>query len=161
MTLRISFKTSPQGVSWPVLDATWRHAGELSADGGPTAFDGGWMNDHITDMDPVTPGPSFEALTLLAALVHHVPGMRVGHAVLSNTFRHPVLVAKAATVLDHVTGGNFVLGLGAGWFEEEHGPFGIELPPIGERISRMVSAVDTIQAEIGRASCRERVCHNV
>ena len=146
MTLRISFKTSPQGVTWPVLDATWRHAGELSADGGPTAFDGGWMNDHITDMDPVTPGPSFEAMTLLAALVHHVPGMRVGHAVLSNTFRHPVLVAKAATVLDHVTGGNFVLGLGAGWFEEEHGPFGLELPPIGERISRMVSAVDTIKA---------------
>ena len=149
MTLRISFKTSPQGVSWPVLDATWRHAGELSADGGATAFDGGWMNDHITDMDPITPGPSFEAMTLLAALVHHVPGMRVGHAVLSNTFRHPVIVAKAATVLDHVTRGNFVLGLGAGWFEEEHGPFGIELPPIGERISRLVSAVDTIQALFG------------
>ena len=75
-----------------------------------------------------------------------MPGLRVGHAVLSNTFRHPVLVAKAATVLDHVTGGRFVLGLGAGWFEEEHGPFGIALPPIGERISRMVSAVDTIKA---------------
>ena len=117
MTLRISFKTSPQGVSWPVLDATWRHSGELSADGGQAAFDGGWMNDHITDIDPVTPGPSFEAMTLLAALVHHVPRMRVGHAVLSNTFRHPVLVAKAATVLDHVTGGNFVLG-NAGFFDE-------------------------------------------
>jgi alkanesulfonate monooxygenase SsuD/methylene tetrahydromethanopterin reductase-like flavin-dependent oxidoreductase (luciferase family) len=58
-------------------------------------------------------------------------------------------VAKAATVLDHATGGRFVLGLGAGWFEEEHGPFGIDLPPIGERISRLESAVDTIRALFG------------
>ena len=152
MTVRISFKTSPQGVSWPVLDATWRRAGELSADGGPTAFDGAWMNDHLLDMDPDVPGPSLEALTSLAALVHHVPGIRVGHAVLANTFRHPVLVAKAATVMDHATGGAFVLGLGAGWFEDEHGPFGIDLPPIGERISRLESAVDTIQALFGPAA---------
>ena len=57
--------------------------------------------------------------------------MMVGHAVLSNTFRHPVLLAKAATVLDHATAGRFVLGLGAGWFEGEHEPFGLDLPPIG------------------------------
>src|SRR6187431_386340 len=147
-TVRIGFKTSPQNVDWATVDATWRRAGELAEDRA-TRFDSGWLNDHLTDMSRDDPGSSLEAVTLLAALVHHVPGMRVGHAVLSNTFRHPVLVAKSATVLDHVTGGNFVLGLGAGWFEEEHGPFGIELPPIGERISRMVAAVDTIQALFG------------
>jgi alkanesulfonate monooxygenase SsuD/methylene tetrahydromethanopterin reductase-like flavin-dependent oxidoreductase (luciferase family) len=74
-----------------------------------------------------------------------VPGLRVGHAVLSNTFRHPVLLAKSATVLDHATGGRFVLGLGAGWFEGEHEPFGIDLPPIGERIDRLVSAVEVLR----------------
>ena len=142
----ISFKTSPQRVDWATLDATWRRAGELSAGGGPEAFDGGWMNDHLLDMQVTERGPSLEALTALATLVHHVPGLRVGHAVLSNTFRHPVLVAKAAVVLDHATGGRFVLGLGAGWYEPEHGPFGIELPPIGERISRLESAVDAIRA---------------
>jgi alkanesulfonate monooxygenase SsuD/methylene tetrahydromethanopterin reductase-like flavin-dependent oxidoreductase (luciferase family) len=97
-------------------------------------------------MDAAEPGGSLEALTLLATLVHHVPGLTVGHAVLSNTFRHPVLLAKAATVLDHATDGHFVLGLGAGWFEGEHEPFGIELPPIGRRIDRLVSAVDTLRA---------------
>jgi alkanesulfonate monooxygenase SsuD/methylene tetrahydromethanopterin reductase-like flavin-dependent oxidoreductase (luciferase family) len=97
-------------------------------------------------MDAADPGPSFEALTLLAALVHHVPKLLVGHAVLSNTFRHPVVLAKAATVLDHVTGGRFVIGLGAGWFEGEHEPFGLELPPIGRRIDRLVSAVAVLQA---------------
>jgi alkanesulfonate monooxygenase SsuD/methylene tetrahydromethanopterin reductase-like flavin-dependent oxidoreductase (luciferase family) len=96
-------------------------------------------------MDAADPGPSFEALTLLGALVHRVPGLMVGHAVLSNTFRHPVVLAKAATVLDHVTAGHFVLGLGAGWFEAEHEPFGLELPPIGQRIDRLVSAVAVLE----------------
>ncbi len=140
MPLRISFKTSPQRVDWATLDATWRLAGEVGG------WDGAWMNDHLTDMDPVAPGPSLEALTLMATLIHHVPGLRVGHAVLSNTFRHPVLLAKAATVMDHATGGRFLLGLGAGWFEGEHDPFGIPLPPIGERIDRLISAVDVLQA---------------
>ena len=49
-----------------------------------------------------------------------MPGKWVGHAVLSNTFRHPAVLAKAATVLDHATGGRFILGLGAGWHEDEH-----------------------------------------
>ena len=61
----------------------------------------------------------------MAALVHRVPGKWVGHAVLSETFRHPAVLAKAATVLDHATGGRFILGLGAGWHEGEHEPFGI------------------------------------
>ena len=64
---------------------------------------------------------------------------------LSNTFRHPVVLAKSATVLDHATGGRFVLGMGAGWFENEHGPFGIDLPPIGERIDRLISAVEVMR----------------
>ena len=144
MAVRIGFKTSPQDVDWATLDATWRRAGELSgeASGG---FDSGWLNDHITNMDPDVPGPSLEALTLLGTLVHHVPGLQVGHAVLSNTFRHPVLVAKAAVVLDHATRGRFILGIGAGWFEGEHEPFGIELAPIGRRIDRLVSAVETVR----------------
>ena len=144
MPLRISFKTSPQRVDWATLDATWRLAGELSAE--PGGWDGAWMNDHLLGMDPAGAEPSLEALTSLATLVHHVPGLRVGHAVLSNTFRHPVLLAKAATVLDHATGGNFVLGLGAGWYDREHDPFGIPLPPIGERIDRLTSAVEVLVA---------------
>jgi alkanesulfonate monooxygenase SsuD/methylene tetrahydromethanopterin reductase-like flavin-dependent oxidoreductase (luciferase family) len=140
MTVRLGFKTSPQNVDWPTLDATWARAGELGA------FDSGWLNDHLTNLDAADPGPSFEALTLLAALVHHVPGLIVGHAVLSNTFRHPAVLAKAATVLDHVTAGHFVLGLGAGWFEAEHEPFGLDLPPIGQRIDRLVSAVAVLDA---------------
>jgi alkanesulfonate monooxygenase SsuD/methylene tetrahydromethanopterin reductase-like flavin-dependent oxidoreductase (luciferase family) len=151
MTVRIGFKTSPQDVDWATVDATWARAGQLAREshGG---FDSGWLNDHLTNLDAENPGGSLEALTLLATLVHHVPGLLVGHAVLSNTFRHPVLLAKAAVVLDHATNGRFLLGLGAGWFEGEHDPFGIELPPIGPRIDRLVSAVETIRALFSAAA---------
>jgi len=145
MTVRIGFKTSPQDVDWATLDATWARAGDIERTNGG-GFDSGWLNDHLTNMDAAAPGGSLEALTLLAALIHHVPGMTVGHAVLSNTFRHPVLLAKAAVVLDHATDGRFVLGLGAGWFDGEHEPFGIELAPIGLRIDRLVAAVETLRA---------------
>lgn len=136
----IGFKTSPQGVDWTTLDETWAAAGELPV------FDSGWLNDHLTDLDPERPGPSYEALTLMGTLVHHVPGKWVGHGVLSNTFRHPAILAKAATVLDNATGGRFMLGVGAGWYEGEHEPFGIPLPPIRERIDRLESAVGVLQA---------------
>lgn len=140
MPLRIGFKTSPQAVDWPTLDDTWAAAGQLDH------FDAGWLNDHLVDIVPNRGNDSWEALTLLAALAHRVPGKWVGHGVLSNTFRHPAVLAKAATLLDHVTGGRFILGLGAGWLAAEHEPFGIPLPPIGERIDRLESAVAVLEA---------------
>jgi alkanesulfonate monooxygenase SsuD/methylene tetrahydromethanopterin reductase-like flavin-dependent oxidoreductase (luciferase family) len=145
----IGFKTSPQGVGWTTLDETWAAAGELEV------FESAWMNDHLTDPSRDRGGSSFEAVTLLAALAHRVPGKRVGHIVLSNTFRHPAVLAKAATTLDHVTGGRFILGLGAGWHEHEHVDFGIPLPPIGERITRLESAVRVLRALFGTEAASE------
>jgi alkanesulfonate monooxygenase SsuD/methylene tetrahydromethanopterin reductase-like flavin-dependent oxidoreductase (luciferase family) len=147
-SVRIGFKTSPQEVDWPTLDATWAAAGELGA------FESGWMNDHLVHQDRERGGPSYEALSLMAALAHRVPGLWLGHAVLSNTFRHPVMLAKAATVLDNVTGGRFIVGLGAGWHEGEHVPFGIDMPPIGERIDRLRSAVTVLKALFSPAAAK-------
>ncbi|HEU4919255.1 MAG TPA: LLM class flavin-dependent oxidoreductase, partial [Candidatus Limnocylindrales bacterium] len=147
--LSIGFKTSPQNVDWPTLDATWARAGELGA------FDAGWMNDHITDPALERGGSSWESLTAMAALAHHVPGLTIGHGVLSNTFRHPVVLAKQATLLDHVTGGRFVLGLGAGWHEGEHRPFGIPLPDMPERFDRFESAVHVLRALFSDEATRE------
>ncbi len=136
----IGFKAWPQDVDWATLDATWAVAGELDV------FDAVWGNDHLTDPNRTRGGSSVEALTMVAALAHHVPGKWVGHTVLSNTFRHPAVLAKAATLLDQATGGRFILGLGAGWHEDEHAAYGIPLPPIGERMSRLGSAVRVVRA---------------
>lgn len=138
--LHVGIKTSPQAVDWATLDAVWARIGDVPI------FESVWMNDHLTDIGRDRAGTSWEAVTAMAALAHHVPGRWLGHAVLSATFRHPTVTAKAATVLDHVTGGRFILGLGAGWFEPEHTPIGIPFPPMPERFDRFESAVRTIKA---------------
>jgi alkanesulfonate monooxygenase SsuD/methylene tetrahydromethanopterin reductase-like flavin-dependent oxidoreductase (luciferase family) len=147
--LSIGIKTSPQAVDWATLEATWARIGEHDV------FESVWMNDHLTDIGLDRAGPSWEALTAMAALIHHVPGKWVGHAVLSATFRHPSVIAKAATVMDHATKGRFILGLGAGWFEPEHTPFGIPFVPMPERFDRFESAVQVIRAMFSDAAATD------
>ncbi len=142
---RIAASTSA-GVDWTRLDETWALAGELGT------FDAGWLSDHLSDAARERGGPAVEALTAAAALVHRVPGRWIGIAVLANTFRHPSIVAKAATVLDSATGGRFILGIGAGWHEGEHEAFGIPLPPIAERFDRFESGVATVAALLSDAA---------
>ena len=148
----LGFRTAPiasQGLDWPTLDAIWAEAGTFDV------FSAGWMSDHLTDASVERGGGAFESLTTAAALAHRVPGKWIGIAVLANTFRHPAIVAKAATVIDNATGGRFILGLGAGWHEGEHNSFGIPLPPMQERFARYESAVATLAAlfsEAGRSA---------
>ena len=113
------------------------------------------MNDHITDMALDRYGSSWETLTAIAALARRVPGIWIGVGVLSNTFRHPVLLAKQVTLLDHITGGHFIVGLGAGWHVGEHLPFGIPLPDMPERFDRFESAVHVLKALFSEEAGRE------
>lgn len=139
----LGFRVAPsatQGIDWRALDAIWAAAGELDV------FSAGWLSDHLSDASMERGGTAFESLTTAAALAHRVPGKWIGIAVLANTFRHPAVVAKAATAIDNATGGRFVLGLGAGWHDGEHRAFGIPLPPMPERFGRYESAVATLAA---------------
>ncbi len=132
--------THGAGIDWPRLDATWARAGELDV------FGAGWLSDHLSDVSRERGGGSFEAFTTAAALAHRIPGKWIGIAVVANTFRHPSLLAKQATVLDIVTGGRFILGLGAGWHVGEHEAFGVELPEPRERVDRLESTVRVLTA---------------
>src|SRR6478752_8092734 len=138
--MRIGLRTSPQKTDWASLEAAWAEAGQHDI------FDSGWLNDHLTDPGLERGGPSFEAMTTLAALAHHVPGKSVGQTVLATTFRHPSMVAKEALTLDHVTGGRYTLGLGAGWHVGEHEAFGIDLPPLRERFDRFEATIQVLRA---------------
>ena len=137
---RIGIKTSQQDTDWPTLDADWARIGEHEV------FESVWLNDHLNNTRDPIGGPSFEAVTLLAALAHRVPGKTLGIGVLSTTFRHPSVLAKQLTVLDHVTGGRLIAGLGAGWHEPEHTPFGIPFPPMPERFDQFDSSYAVIRA---------------
>src|SRR5918998_52477 len=69
---------------------------------------------------------------------------RIGILVSSNTFRHPALLAKQAVTVDHLSGGRLELGIGAGWFVDEHEVFGIDFPDAPELVARFREAVNLI-----------------
>lgn len=123
-----------------VLDVA-RHAAE-------TGWDGVWIADHFMDNEggPYGPqAPTVEAGTTVAALAAAVPRVRIGTLVLGNTYRHPAVVANMATTIDHISGGRFTLGLGAGWQENEHRQYGIPLPPVRERVDRFGEALQVVR----------------
>jgi alkanesulfonate monooxygenase SsuD/methylene tetrahydromethanopterin reductase-like flavin-dependent oxidoreductase (luciferase family) len=132
--------TEQTGMDFERLDETWAAAGEEHA------VSACWLSDHLSDASLERNGPAFEAMSLAAALSRRVPGKWVGIAVASATFRHPAVLAKAATVIDNVTQGRFILGVGAGWHVGEHDAFGIPLPPPRERFDRFESTLRVLQA---------------
>lgn len=85
-----------------------------------------------------------EGWTVLAALAGATATVRLGTLVLGNVNRHPAVVANMAATLDHVSGGRFVLGLGAGYGPREHESYGIGLPPRPELLDRFESACAVI-----------------
>ena len=144
--MKIGFRTSPQNTDWASLEAAWAEAGRHEV------FESGWLNDHLSDPGRERGGPSFESMTTLAALAHLVPGKAVGQTVLAATFRHPAMLAKEAVTLDHLTGGRYILALGAGWHAWEHEAFGIDLPPVGVRFDRFESTIRVLRALFGDAA---------
>lgn len=114
-----------------------------------TGWDGAWVMDHFMgDRADGAPDdtPVLEALTVLPALAARTQRIRLGPLVLGGTYRHPAVVAKAAATLDEVSGGRFVLGLGAGWQVNEHAAYGIDLPPVRERMDRFEEGCAAIRA---------------
>ncbi len=123
-----------QNLSWEKTVERWRLFEELG-------FDSAWDCDHYTQ--PSRPsGPYFEAWTLLAALAGITSRIRIGVLVSCNTFRHPYLLAKEASTVDHISGGRLEFGLGAGWFEPEHRMLGMALPEKAELVGRFREAVE-------------------
>lgn len=132
--------TGSAGLTWERLDAIWAAASELDV------FSAGWLSDHLSDVSRDRGGTAFEAFTTAAALAHRVPGKTIGIAVAASTFRHPAVLAKQATVIDLVTGGRFILGVGAGWHAGEHEAFGVPLPDPPERFDRFESQLRVLKA---------------
>lgn len=123
-----------QNLSWPKTVERWRLFEELG-------FDSVWDCDHYTQPSRPT-GPYFEAWTLLSALAGLTSRIRIGVLVSCNTFRHPYLLAKEASTVDHVSGGRLEFGLGAGWFEPEQRMLGTPLPEKAELVGRFREAVE-------------------
>ena len=125
-----------QAEPYPVLVEKWRYFEELG-------FDSIWHPDHLFHPSDPT-GPLFEGWTFLAAMAAETSRIRLGLLVGSNVLRHPALLAQQALTVDHISEGRLELGIGCGWFEEEHRRFGIPLFDPPERVDRFSEALEII-----------------
>jgi F420-dependent oxidoreductase-like protein len=132
---------------WPSAAQPYADMLEVARHASDTGWDGVWVADHFMPNLPagVRPEkPTLEAGSLVAALGAAVPRVSVGTLVYGNTYRHPAVVANMAATVDHVTGGRFVLGVGAGWQVNEHQQYGIDLPPVKQLLDRFVEALQVL-----------------
>ena len=132
--------------AWPGSATNWDDLIGLCQHVEQTGWDGLWIADHFMPNRPDNNiGPTQEAWTLLSAIAALVPRVRIGTLVTGNTYRFPPVLAKQAAQVDIISGGRLVLGLGAGWQENEHEAYGLEFYTVGERLRRMEEAVQIIK----------------
>ena len=129
MDLRI-FTEPQQGAAYDQLLRLARAA----EDAGYDAF---FRSDHYLAMGgDGLPGPT-DAWVTLAGLARETSRLRLGTMVTAATFRLPAVLAISVAQVDAMSGGRVELGLGTGWFAEEHSAYGIPFPPLGERFERL------------------------
>ncbi|MGH9044420.1 MAG: LLM class F420-dependent oxidoreductase [Acidimicrobiales bacterium] len=104
-----------------------------------------FRSDHYLKMGPVEgdPGPT-DAWVTLGALARETERIRLGTLLTAGTFRLPGPLAIAVAQIDDMSGGRVELGLGAGWYEQEHEAYGIPFPPLGERFERLGEQLEII-----------------
>ncbi len=136
---------------WPGPTSPWEDTLAVARHAEATGWDGLWLADHFmpstaaegSGFAPAT-GPWHESWTTLSAIGALVPRIRIGTLVSGNTYRHPAVLAKITATLDNITAGRVVLGLGAGWQENEHQAYGIEFSTLGGRLRRLEEACQVI-----------------
>src|SRR5438552_12687123 len=137
--VRIGAACWVQRTDWPSLRVALETAEAAGADDL-------WIDDHLLADEGEATDAKFEGWTTLAAAAAVTTRARLGLLVAANTFRNPGLTAKLATTVDHVSGGRLILGLGGGWFEDEHRAFGLDFGSgFGERLDRLAEAVPLIR----------------
>ena len=118
------------------------------------AYESVWMPDHFIPLiSPTYPGQTekafsndyLECLTTTSYLLPLYPNLKFGQLVLGNSYRNPALLAKMSSTLQVLSGGRFILGIGAGWFREEHRQYGYDFPSPRTRIRKLEEAVHIIK----------------
>ena len=137
---------------WPSSNQLWNEILSLARHIEATGWDGFWFADHFMPDNEDTTEPCHEVWTILSCVAALVPRIRIGPLVACNTYRHPAVLAKMAATLDHVSSGRLVLGLGAGWQQNEHQAYGLEFDTVSDRMDRLEEACVVITSLLSRAS---------
>ena len=130
---------------WPSPANSWDDLLTVARRAEAAGWDGVWFADHFMPNAEDVSGPMHECWATLAGLAASVPRVRLGALVAGNTYRHPAVLAKTVTTIDHISGGRIVLGLGAGWQENEHRAYGIDFFDTRTRLRRLEEACEVIK----------------
>jgi F420-dependent oxidoreductase-like protein len=137
---RHAIKTPPHHATWQEFLAVWQEADRIEL------FESAWSWDHFYPLAPPYDGPNLEGWTMLAALAQATTRLRLGAMVNGMHHRHPAVTANMAATIDHISGGRFELGMGAGWNEMESSAYGIELGTLKQRFDRLDEGVAVIRS---------------
>jgi len=122
----------------PQFGATYDDQLAVAREAEALGFDAFFRSDHYLTMGAGLgePGPTDSWVTL-GALARETERIRLGTMVTAATFRHPGPLAISVAQVDAMSGGRVELGLGSGWYEQEHAAYGIPFPSLGERFERL------------------------
>ncbi len=109
-------------------------------------FDAVWAYDHFHTVPTPMHESVFECWTSMAALARDTHTIRLGQMVTCNSYRPPSLLAKMASCVDVMSHGRLILGLGAGWYQEEYDAYGYEYPETPDRLRMLREALQVIRA---------------
>jgi F420-dependent oxidoreductase-like protein len=124
-------------------DRLFDHVVEQTKAAENAGFDLVTVMDHFYQIRGIGPEtePMMEAYTTLGALAASTSRVKLGTLVTGVTYRNPAILAKQVTALDVISKGRAILGIGAAWNEDEHKGYGVEFPPIGQRMDRLDEAL--------------------
>jgi F420-dependent oxidoreductase-like protein len=131
--------TGLQHIGTDELRASWRRIEALGY---------GWISiwDHFYG---ATGQPDdaecLEAVAMHAALAVETSRVRIGSLVYSIGYRHPAVLAKAITAIDHLSGGRADMGIGAGWAEVEYAAYGIPFPAAKTRLDQLEEGIQVLR----------------
>ena len=133
------------GIVLPLFgrNVNWNMILQIAREAERLGYDSLWVSDHL-----ISPGGSpytIEPWTVLSALASVTRKVRLGTYVICNQFRHPSIVAKMASTLDHISEGRVDLGLGAGWLRSEHIAFGFPWDKHESRVERLRESIEIIK----------------
>jgi F420-dependent oxidoreductase-like protein len=119
-----------------------RSAREAEAAG----FHAVWLYDHFHTVPEPELESVFECWTSMAALARDTKVIRLGQMVTCNSYRPPSLLAKMASCIDVMSHGRLILGIGAGWYQDEYEAYGYDFPQTPERLRMLREALQVIKA---------------
>ena len=150
--------TLPQGCDREYLGldgpTAWARTAAVAREADDLGFESLWLYDHFQVDPPLIEAPIFEPFVELTAIAGVTRRAALGHLVLAAAYRPAGLTAKMASTLDVVSGGRFILGIGAGWKEDEWRAYGYGFPEAPVRLAILHDHLEVITRMLapGRAT---------